>query len=66
MMIASAMVVLGQVPFGLPVFLIIFTLTEPVPRTWSEWLTDPAMPSGLYQPVALIVVVPGVYIVAWL
>jgi membrane protease YdiL (CAAX protease family) len=60
------MVVLGELLFGLPLFLAIYALTGRVPRSWGDSFADSAVLSGLYQTVALVVSFAGVYVVVWL
>ena len=65
LVVGTAMIVLGALLFGLPVFLATYALTGQPPRSWSESFADSAVRSGLYQTVALVVSFAGVYVIVW-
>lgn len=64
--VGIAMVLLGQILFGLPVLLLVLAITGGSPLTWSESFADAAVPSAIYQTSALVVVFLGVYVVVWI
>jgi hypothetical protein len=64
--VGIGMVILGELLFGLPVFLAVWLITGQPPRAWSETFVDSAVLSGLYQTGALVISFAGVYVVAWL
>jgi membrane protease YdiL (CAAX protease family) len=66
LVVGAAMVVLGELLFGLPMFLATYASTGQVPRSWSDTFADSALLSGLYQTVALGVSFAGVYLIVWL
>ena len=64
--VGLGMVLLGELLFGLPVFLAVWLITGQPPRAWSETFVDSAVLSGLYQTAALVLSFAGVYVVVWL
>jgi membrane protease YdiL (CAAX protease family) len=66
LVVGTAIVILGELLFGLPVFLATSAVTGQAPRSWSAAVADSAVLSGLYQTVALVVSFLGVYVLVWL
>jgi uncharacterized protein len=62
----AAMVILGELLFGLPIFLAVLALTGQQPRSFGDAFADSAVLSGLYQAFALIISFSGVYALLWL